>query len=74
MVLTLQIAQIVIGIFLVVIIIIQNPKAGGMGAIGGMAQMFSSQSSATTWIAKVTTWTAVIFLAISFIIGHGVIR
>lgn len=69
-----QITQILSGGLLIFLILIQLPKSGGMGIIGGMSQMFSSQSSANSWLVKSTTYTAGAFMLISLLIGTGVIK
>lgn len=74
MVLALQIIQILSGVLLVILILLHAPKGAGLGGIGGAAQLFSSQSSAESSLNKLTYWVAGVFIAISMLIGLGIIK
>lgn len=74
MVTILQIFQILSGAFLIILILLHSPKGAGLGGIGGAAQLFSSQSTAESSLNTITYWVAGIFIAISIIIGLGIIK
>ena len=74
MVLALQILQIASGALLVGLILLHAPKGGGLGGIGGAAQLFSSQKSAEAGLNRLTYWVTGVFLVVSFIIGLGIVR
>ena len=40
-----QIAQIILGIFLTILVLLHSPKGDGMAMLGGAAQLFSSQKT-----------------------------
>lgn len=69
-----QILQILSGGLLIFLVLIQVPKSGGMGVIGGMSQIFSSQSSANSWLVKSTAYLAATFMLVSLLIGTGLIK
>ena len=52
---------------------IQLPKGDGLGAMGGMANIFSSQKSAESGLNKLTANIAVIFVVSSLITGFKIV-
>lgn len=61
----LAIAHIVLSIFLVVLVLIQDPK-GGAGAMfggGGGSNSLFGATGAPTFLARLTRWVAVVFAA-----------
>jgi len=68
--LILQIIQIISALMLILLVLIHSPKGEGLGAIGGTAQIFASQKGAEAALNKITAWTAGVFYAASFILGH----
>lgn len=69
----LQIAQIALGMILVILVLIHSPKGDGMAMLGGAAQLFSSQKGAEKNLTKLTTIIAILFLIVSFIIGFKLV-
>ena len=69
----LQIAQIFIGIFLVLLVLLHSPKGDGMAMLGGAAQLFSSQKGAEKGLNKLTAIVAILFFAVSFILGFKLV-
>ena len=69
----LQIAQIFLGLLLIILVLVHSPKGDGMAMLGGAAQLFSSQKGAERNLNKLTTIIAVIFMAISFLIGFKIV-
>ena len=65
----LWIIQIISAILLVILVLIHSPKGDGLGAMGGMANIFSSQKSAESGLNKLTANIAVIFVVTSLITG-----
>jgi preprotein translocase subunit SecG len=68
------IIQIVSGALLTLLILVHSPKGDGMAAIGGAAQLFSSQKGAEAGLNKVTTTCAAIFIITSIILGFHIIK
>jgi preprotein translocase subunit SecG len=68
--LILQVFQGLTALFLIVFVLLHSPKGDGIGAIGGAAQIFSSQKGAEATLNKTTGWIAGLFFAVSFILGH----
>lgn len=68
--LLLQAVQVLSCILLIVLVLIHSPKGDGIGAMGGTSQIFASQKGAEAALNKITAWTAGVFYAISFILGH----
>lgn len=64
------IVQIVTGILLILLVLLHSPKGDGLGAIGGAANLFSSQKSAEKGLNHVTYVLSAIFLVCSFITGY----
>ncbi len=69
-----QIVQIVSAVLLVCLVLLHSPKGDGLGAIGGAAQIFSSQKGAEAGLNKLTTIIAVVFIVVSFLLGFGLIK
>lgn len=67
---SLQIAQLISAVMLIVLVLLHSPKGDGIGGIGAAAQVFSSQKGAESSLNKITTWTAITFFAVSFILGY----
>lgn len=70
----LWIIQIVSAILLVILVLIHSPKGDGLGAMGGMANIFSSQKSAESGLNKLTANVAVIFVVSSLITGFQIVK
>jgi len=66
---TIWIIQIISAIVLTVLVLIHSPKGDGLGAIGGMAQLFSSQKTAEKGLNRVTYFVSGIFIITSIITG-----
>ncbi|MCR5261188.1 MAG: preprotein translocase subunit SecG [Candidatus Gastranaerophilales bacterium] len=71
---TVWIIQIFSAILLTILVLMHSPKGDGLGAIGGMANLFSSQKSAESGLNKLTMYVAIIFLVTSFITGFHLFR
>ncbi len=69
----LWIIQIISAILLVILVLIHSPKGDGLGAMGGMANIFSSQKSAESGLNKLTANIAVIFVVSSLITGFKIV-
>ena len=66
MVSILAFAHIALSLFLVVLVLIQDPKGGGAGGLfggGGGSNSLFGATGAPTFLAKVTRWVAVVFAA-----------
>lgn len=70
----LWIVQIISAILLVILVLIHSPKGDGLGAMGGMANIFSSQKSAESGLNKLTANVAVIFVVTSLITGFQIVK
>lgn len=68
-----QIIQVLSGLFLILLILLHAPKGDGMAAIGGAAQLFSSQRGAEATLNKITSWCAIIFFVVSILLGFHVV-
>ena len=69
-----QLIQIISGIFLVLLILLHAPKGDGMAAIGGAAQLFSSQRGAESTLNKITAVCAGIFILTSILLGFCIVH
>ncbi len=67
---TVWIIQIVSAIVLIFFVLLHSPKGDGLGAIGGAANLFSSQKSAEKGLNHITYVLSAIFLLCSFITGY----
>lgn len=66
----LQVVQLLVAVFLVLLVLIHSPKGDGLGGFGGTSQIFSSQKGAEAALNKTTAWAAGIFYLVSFILAH----
>ena len=65
--LILTILQVMLGVFLVVVVLLQEGKTAGLsGAISGGADTFLSKNKAKGWDAKLARWTK--WVAIAFVV------
>ena len=70
--LALMIVQMLCGLFLIVIIMLQSGKSSGLsGAIGGTNESYSFKAKSKTWDAKFARWTkwvALAFVLLTFVL------
>ena len=70
--LALMIVQMLCGLFLIVIIMLQSGKSSGLsGAIGGTNDSYSFKAKSKTWDAKFARWTkwvALAFVLLTFVL------
>ena len=70
--LALMIVQMLCGLFLIVIIMLQSGKSSGLsGAIGGSSDSYSFKAKSKTWDAKFARWTkwvALAFVLLTFVL------
>jgi preprotein translocase subunit SecG len=66
----LQVLQLVVAVFLVLLVLIHSPKGDGLGGFGGTSQIFSSQKGAEAALNKTTAWAAGIFYVVSFALAN----
>lgn len=66
----LKALQIITGIGTILLVLLHSPKSDGLGAIGGSAQIFSSQKGAEAALNKLTAYTVGAFFLISFVLGY----
>lgn len=65
--LILTILQVLLGVFLVVVVLLQEGKTAGLsGAISGGADTFLSKNKAKSWDSKLARWTK--WVAIAFVV------
>lgn len=64
------IIQIITAVLLILLVLLHSPKGDGLGAIGGAANLFSSQKSAEKGLNHFTYVLSAIFLICSFITGY----
>ncbi len=69
-----QIIQILSGAFLILFVLMHSPKGDGMAAIGGAAQLFSSQRGVEATLNKITGVCAGIFIIVSILLGFKIIH
>ena len=67
---TIWIVQIITAVLLILLVLLHSPKGDGLGAIGGAANLFSSQKSAEKVLNHVTYVLSIIILVCSFITGY----
>jgi preprotein translocase subunit SecG len=65
-----QILQALSAVVLILLVLIHSPKGDGLGAIGGAAQLFSSQKGVEAGLNKLTTAIAFIFVYASLVLGY----
>lgn len=70
--LALMIVQMLCGLFLIVIIMLQSGKSSGLsGAIGGSNESYSFKAKSKTWdarFARWTKWVALAFVLLTFVL------
>lgn len=68
----LMILQMLCGLFLIVIIMLQSGKNSGLGGSFGQSQIgFGAQAKSKTWdarFARMTKWVALAFVLLTFIL------
>lgn len=71
--LILTIFQVLLGLFLVVVVLLQEGKTAGLsGAISGGADTFLSKNKAKSWdnkLARWTKWVAIAFVVLTLILS-----
>ena len=71
--LVLTIIQVILGVFLVVVVLLQEGKSAGLsGAISGGADTFLSKNKAKSWDAKLARWTkwvAIVFMLVTLVVS-----
>ena len=67
---TIWIIQIISAVLLIFLVLLHSPKSNRLGAIGGAANLFSSQKSAEKGLNHFTYILSAIFLVTSFITGY----
>ena len=69
MTLAFTIIQLITGLFLMTIVLLQSGKRSGLsGAISGGAETFLTKNKAKTWdgrLAKMTKWVAIAFVVLT---------
>lgn len=68
------IVQIISAIILTILVLMHSPKGDGLAAIGGMANLFSSQKSAESGLNKLTMYIAIIFIVTTLITGFQLVK
>ncbi len=73
LVLAFTIVQLIAGLFLIVVVLLQSGKSAGLsGAISGGAETFFSKGKAKTWddkLAKMTKWVALAFVVLTLVLN-----
>jgi preprotein translocase subunit SecG len=73
MTLVLTIIQLLSGVFLTAVVLLQSGKRSGLsGAIAGGADTFMTKTKAKTWdakLAKMTKWVAIIFVVLTLVLN-----
>lgn len=67
---TIWIVQIITAVLLILLVLLHSPKGDGLGALGGAANLFSSQKSAEKGLNHITYVLSIVFLVCSFITGY----
>ena len=57
-------------IFIVLFILLQDPKGGVLGSLGGSGKSFFGSEGASPFLVKVTKWLAIIFACSSFYLSY----
>ncbi len=68
-----QVVQILAGLMTILLVLLHSPKGDGMAAIGGAAQLFSSQKGVEEGLNRVTAVFAGTFIVVSILLGFGII-
>ena len=64
----LIVLEFVLSVLLIVVVLLQQSKGEGLGAIGGGGQLYFGKSKAAeAFLDKATTWPAVAFLVVSIL-------
>ena len=77
LVLAFTIVQLLAGVFLIVVVLLQSGKSSGLsGAVAGGAETFFSKGKAKTLdgtLAKMTKWVALAFVVLTLVLNllHG---
>ncbi len=70
--LVMTIIQVLLGLFLTAVVLLQEGKTAGInGAVGGGSDTFLSKNKAKTWNAKLARWTkwvAIVFIVLTLVI------
>lgn len=71
--LVITIIQMVAGLFLIAVVLLQSGKSAGLsGAIAGGMDTFMSKNKAKTWdakLAKWTKWVAIVFMILTLVLS-----
>lgn len=67
----LRIVWALLALAIVVLVLLHAPKGDGLAAIGGSAQLFSSQKSAEANLDRVTWGAAIVFLLLSVFLSSS---
>jgi len=66
------ILQVLSGLAVTVIVLMQSGKSAGLGAVAGGADNFFSKGKAKTWdekLAKMTKWFAIAFVVLTLVLN-----
>jgi preprotein translocase subunit SecG len=66
--------QILSAIILTILVLLHSPKGDGLAAMGGMANLFSSQKSAESGLNKLTMYVSIVFIVTTFITGFHLFK
>ena len=65
--------QVLCGLFLIAVVLIQSGKSAGLsGAIGGVAESFMSKNKAKSMdakLARATTWVGAVFIVLTLLLN-----
>lgn len=68
----LTIIQLLCGLVLIAVVMLQSGKSAGLsGAIAGVVDTFLSKNKAKTWdakLAKMTQWVAIVFMVLTLVL------
>ena len=71
--LVMTIIQVLLGLFLTAVVLLQEGKTAGInGAVGGGSDTFLSKNKAKTWNAKLARWTkwvAILWIVITLVLS-----
>lgn len=69
----LMILQVLCGLFVIAVVLIQSGKSAGLsGAIGGVADSFLSKNKAKSLdakLARATTWVGAVFIVLTLVLN-----
>lgn len=57
-------------VFIVLFVLLQDPKGGVLGSLGGGSRAFFGAEGASPFLVKVTKWLAVVFACSSFYLSY----